>query len=128
LSWVADVTPNLTGSATFTSTKEANEHGDTVKKFMIAYRHGMKDFTEAFMNAQGKRENGPTAPAILDIMSKFTEVAPSQIQKAIPYTDPEARVDVASVADQVAWYKSQGLLKGEVDVHQLIDSRYALTK
>ncbi len=80
------------------------------------------------MNAQGKRENGPTAPAILDLMSKFTGVAPSEIQKAIPYVDPEGRIDAASVADQVAWYKSQGLLKGDVDVHQLIDSRYALAK
>jgi NitT/TauT family transport system substrate-binding protein len=128
LSWVADVSPNLTGSATFVSTKEANEHGDTVKKFLIAYRHGMKDFATAFMNAQGKRENGPTAPAILDLMSKFTGVAPAQIEKAIPYVDPEGRIDAKSVADQVAWYKSQGLLKGEVDVHHLIDSRYALTK
>jgi NitT/TauT family transport system substrate-binding protein len=126
LSWVADVSPNLTGSATFVSTKEANEHGDTVKKFLIAYRHGMKDFATAFMNAQGKRENGPTAPAILELMSKFTGVAPSQIEKAIPYIDPEGRIDAKSVSDQVAWYKSQGLLKGDVDVHQLIDSRYAL--
>lgn len=128
LNWVADVSPNLTGSATFTSTKEANEHGDTVKRFLVAYRHGMKDFSDAFTNAQGKRENGPTAPAILDLMSKFTSVAPSEIEKAIPYVDPEGRIDAGSVADQIAWYKSQGLLKGEVDVHQLIDSRYALTK
>ena len=128
LSWVADVSPNLTGSATFTSTREANEHGDTVKRFLIAYRHGMKDFADAFMNAQGKRENGPTAPAILDLMAKFTGVAPGEIEKAIPYVDPEGRIDAASVADQIAWYKSQGLLKGDVDVHQLIDSRYALTR
>jgi NitT/TauT family transport system substrate-binding protein len=128
IGWVADVSPNLTGSATFTSTKEANEHGDTVKRFLVAYRHGMKDFAEAFTNAQGKRENGPTAPAILELMGKFTGVAPAQIEKAIPHVDPDGRIDAGSVADQIAWYKSQGLLKGEVDVHQLIDSRYALTK
>jgi NitT/TauT family transport system substrate-binding protein len=128
VAWVADVSPNLTGSATFTSTKEANEHGDTVKRFLIAYRHGMKDFATAFMNAQGKREDGPTAPAILDLMSKFAGVTPADMEKAIPFVDPEGRIDAQSVADQVAWYKSQNLLKGEVDVHQLIDSRYALTR
>ncbi|HEY3919633.1 MAG TPA: ABC transporter substrate-binding protein [Stellaceae bacterium] len=128
LSWVADVAPNLTGSATFTSTKEANEHGDTVKKFLTAYRHSVHDFAAAFMSAGGKRQDGPTAPEILDIMSKFTAIAPDQIDKAIPYVDPEGRIDASSVADQIAWYKSQGLLKGEIDVKQLIDSRYALTK
>jgi NitT/TauT family transport system substrate-binding protein len=126
LNWVADVSPNLTGSATFTSTKEANEQGDTVKRFLIAYRHGMKDFHDAFTNAQGKRENGPTAPQILDIMARFTGVAAAEIEKAIPHVDAEGRIDAGSVADQIAWYKSQGLLKGEVDAHELIDSRYAI--
>jgi NitT/TauT family transport system substrate-binding protein len=128
LSWAADIEPNPTGSATFTSTKEANEHGDTVKRFLIAYRHGMKDVANAFMNAQGKREDGPTAPAILDIMSKFTGVAPAEIEKAIPYVEPEGRIDAQSVADQIAWYKSQNLMKGDIDAAQLIDGRYALTK
>ena len=122
------MSPNLTGSATFTSTKEANEHGDTVKKFLIAYRKGVHDFATAFMTADGKRQDGPTAPAILDIMSKFTGIAPAEIEKAIPYVDPEGRIDAASVADQITWYKSQGLLKGDIDVNKLIDSRYALTK
>src|SRR5579875_487412 len=125
INWVADVSPNLTGSATFTSTKEANEHGDTVKKFLVAYRHGMHDFAAAFMNAQGKRQDGPTAPETLAIMSKFTGVAPAEIEKAIPYVDPEGRIDATSVADQIAWYKSQGLLKGNVDAYTLLDSRYA---
>jgi NitT/TauT family transport system substrate-binding protein len=127
INWVADVSPNLTGSATFTSTKEANEHSDTVKRFLVAYRKGMHDFAAAFMSADGKRQDGPTAPEILDIMSKFTGVAPAQIEKAIPYVDPQGRIDTKSVADQIAWYKSQGLLKGDIDVKTLIDSRYAQT-
>ena len=125
--WVGDVSPNLTGSATFTSTKEADEHGDTVKKFLVAYNKGLHDFAAAFMNASGKREDGPTAPEILDIMSKFTGLPPAVIDKTIPYVDPQGRIDVKSVADQIAWYKSQGLLKGDVDVKKLIDNRYALT-
>ena len=126
LAWAADVSPNLTGSATFTSTKEANEHGDTVKKFLIAYRHGMKDFVDAFMNAQGKREDGPAAPAMLTLMSNFTGVSTTEIDKAIPYVDADGRIDERSVADQIAWYKSQNLLKGDADAKQLIDSRYAI--
>ena len=128
INWVADVSPNLTGSATFTSTKEANEHGDTVKRFLTAYRKGVHDFATAFMTADGKRQDGPTAPEILDIMAKFTGIAPAEIEKAIPYVDPEGRIDARSVADQITWYKSQGLLKGDIDVNKLIDSRYALTK
>jgi NitT/TauT family transport system substrate-binding protein len=125
LAWVADVAPNPLGSATFVSTKETNEHGDTVKRFLVAYRHAMKDFHDAFTDASGKRHDGPTAPAILDIMAKFTGIAPAQLEKAIPYVDPEGRLDAAGVADQIAWYTSQGLIKGKVDADELIDKRYA---
>jgi len=44
---------------------------------------------------------------------------------AIPYSDPENRLDVADVLRQVAWYKSQGAVKGEVTGEAMIDRRYA---
>jgi NitT/TauT family transport system substrate-binding protein len=126
LAWVADVAPNPLGSATFVSTKEANEHGDTVKKFLIAYRHGVKDFHDAFTTADGKRQDQPTAPAILDIMSKFTGIAPAELLKAAPYVDAEGRLDPGAVADQVAWYSAQGLIKDKIDADALIDKRFAV--
>jgi NitT/TauT family transport system substrate-binding protein len=128
LSWAADIEPNPTGSATFTSTKEANEHGETVKRFLAAYRKGVHDFAAAFTGPGGTRQDQPTAPEILEIMTKFTGVPPAEIGKAIPFVDPEGRIDAASVADQIAWYKSQNLMKGDIDESQLIDGRYALTK
>ena len=128
LAWATDIAPNPTGSAAFVSTKAANERGDMVRHFMIAYRKGMRDFHDAFTAADGKRQDGPAAPAMLALMSHFTGVAPAEIARAIPYVDPEGRIDAASVAGQIAWYKSQDLLKGDVKADELIDSRYALPK
>lgn len=128
LAWAADVAPNMTGSACFTATKVANERGDTVKRFLAAYRQGMRDFHDAFVTKDGKRENGPTAPAILTLMSNFTGVSAEQIAQAIPFIDAEGRIDGDSVARQIAWYKSQNLLRGEVNASELIDSRYALLR
>ncbi len=128
LSWAADVAPNVTGSATFTSTKLANEHGDTVKRFLVAYRKGMRDFYDAFVASDGRRKDGPGAPAMLALLSRFTGASEADIDRAIPYVDPDGRIDEASVARQIAWYKSQNLLKGEIDAKELIDSRYALPK
>jgi NitT/TauT family transport system substrate-binding protein len=86
------------------------------------------DVAAAFTGPDGKRQDTASAPEILEIMSKFTGIAPAEIAKAIPFVDPEGRIDAASVADQIAWYKSQNLMKGDVDAAQLIDGRYALTK
>jgi NitT/TauT family transport system substrate-binding protein len=126
LSWVGDDVPGNTGSALFTGTKTANDRGDVVKRFLIAYRHGMKDFHEAFTDANGKRADQPSAPAVLDLLSKFTGVPVPDIEKATPYADPEGRIDMKEIASQIAWYTSQGQIKGDVKATELIDSRYAI--
>jgi NitT/TauT family transport system substrate-binding protein len=126
LSWVGDDAPGNTGSAAFTGIKTANDRGDLVKRFLVAYRHGMKDFHEAFTDANGKRVDQPTAPAMLELLSKFTGVAIPDIEKATPYVDPEGRIDMKEIGEQIAWYTSQGEIKGNVKASELIDSRYAI--
>ncbi len=126
LSWVGDDAPGNTGSAAYTGTKTANDRGDLVKRFLVAYRHGMKDFHEAFTEANGKRKDQASAPAMLDLMAKFTGASKEEIEKATPYVDPEGRVDVPEIKSQIAWYTSQGQIKGKVDADELIDKRYAI--
>ena len=126
LSWVGDDVPGNTGSAAYTGTKTANDRGDLVKRFLVAYRHGMKDFHDAFTDANGKRKDQAGAPAMLELMAKFTGAAQEEIEKATPYVDPQGRIDVPEIKSQVAWYTSQGLIKGKVDADEMIDKRYAI--
>ena len=126
LSWVGDDVPGNTGSALYTGTKTANEHGDLVKRFLVAYRHGLKDFHDAFTDANGKRKDQAGAPAMIELMAKFTGAPKDQIEKATPYVDSEGRIDMPEIKSQIAWYTSQGLIKGKVDADQLIDKRYAI--
>lgn len=126
LGWVADLVPGWFGSAAFTSTRLADKDGDLVKRFLIAYRKGAKDFYDAFATPDGKRKDGTGAPAMLALLSKFTHIPAAAIDRAVPYIDPEGRIDEADIAHQIAWYKSQNLLKGDVKASELIDTRYAL--
>ncbi len=126
LGWVGDLTPGWTGSALFTATKTANERGDMVKRFLIAYRKATHDYHEAFTTADEKRKDGPGAPAMLALLAKFTDSSTDNIDRATPYLDDQGRMDNADIARQIAWYKSQNLLKGEVKADDLIDSRYAI--
>ncbi len=127
IAWVGDVTPGWMGSALFTGTKTANERGDVVKRFLVAYRKGTQDYYNAFATPDGKRKDGPGAPEMLKLLSNFTGVPEKAIDAATPYLDGQARVNVADVAHQIAWYKAQGLLKGEVKAEDLVDKRYATT-
>jgi NitT/TauT family transport system substrate-binding protein len=126
LSWVGDDAPGNTGSAAYTGTKTANNRGDLVKRFLVAYRHGMKDFHDAFTDANGKRKDQASAPAMLELLTKFTGVSIPNIEKATPYVDAQGRVDVNEIKEQIAWYSSQGQIKGKVDADTLIDKRYAI--
>ncbi|HWE76013.1 MAG TPA: ABC transporter substrate-binding protein [Stellaceae bacterium] len=127
IAWVGDITPDWMGSALFSGTKTLNGQGDMVKRFLTAYRQGTRDYHDAFSTSDDKRKDGPDAPAVLKILADFAGVSAQSIDEATPYLDRDARVNVGDVAHQISWYKSQGLLKGEVKAEDIVDTRYATT-
>jgi NitT/TauT family transport system substrate-binding protein len=114
------------GGATIITTKTADERHDTVERYLRAFRKGARDYYDAFVGPDGKPHKGPTAPEVLSIIAKYTGQSPEQIESALPYIDREARLDVKDVLNQIAWYKSQNMLKTTPDGAVLIDKRYAV--
>jgi NitT/TauT family transport system substrate-binding protein len=125
LGWVGDETPWEFG-ATFTSTKTANDRRDTVARFLRAWQHAALDCHDAFANADDKAALGPTAPEMLATLGKYTGLDEATLKQGLPFCDAGARLDVKDVLHQIAWYKSQGMLKPEVDGDAIIDKRYVV--
>jgi NitT/TauT family transport system substrate-binding protein len=127
IGWVSDLATSLvSASARFTSTKATDNRGEMVKRFLIAYRQGLKDFHEAFITADGKRQHSGSAPAMLKMMQEFTGISKEEIERTIPYVDPEGRIDSSSIDTQIAWYRSQNLIKSDIKSADIVDTRYAL--
>lgn len=125
LGYVGDETPwQLTGC--FVSTETANERQDTVQRFLRAFRKATRDYHDAFTGPDGRRHDEASAPEILAIIAKYTGRPIAEIDESIGYIDLQAAIDVADVARQVAWYKAQNLVKGEMTGDQLVDTRYAI--
>jgi len=124
LGWVGDMVPYGQANAAFTATKIADARSETVKRFLSAYKKGAHDYHDAFAGPDEARRDGPTAPAILDILHKYTGQEIAAIDQAIPWVDAEARLDVGDIKHQIDWFRGQGLLKGEVAADALIDRRY----
>jgi NitT/TauT family transport system substrate-binding protein len=114
------------GGATVITTKTADEHGELVRRYLRGLRNGARAYHDAFVGPDEKPRMGPTAPEILAIIAKYTQQPVEQIQRALPYIDAEARLDVKDVKRQIAWYKSEGMIKGEVDSNKIIDQRYVV--
>jgi NitT/TauT family transport system substrate-binding protein len=109
----------------FISTKTADNKRDTVERFLRAYRKGAKDYHDAFTGPGEIRQDGPTAPEILAIIAKYTGQPADLIKLGISYVDADVRLDLADIKKQIAWYKSQGMVKPEIDGEGLVDMRYA---
>lgn len=125
LGYTGEVSPWQMG-VIWTATKTANGNPDRVQRFLRAYRKGGRDYFDAFTAADGSSRLGPTAPAILAIIAKYTHQTVEQIKPGIAFVDPDARIDEADVANQIAWFHAEGMVKNAIDAKTLIDGRYAL--
>ena len=125
LGFAGDIVPWQLG-AVFTSSKIADGNPDQVRRFLRAYARGVQDYHDAFTNQDERRADQPSAPAVLEIISKYIGQTPDQVRRAVPYIDRQIRVDVGDVMHQIAWFKSQGMLKDNVDGETIVDKRYVV--
>jgi NitT/TauT family transport system substrate-binding protein len=123
LGWTGDAIEWQVGGI-FTTAFNADDRPDLVKRFLKAYRRGARDYYAAFSGPDGARADGPGTDAALAIIAKYTGEAPQHLRQGIAYVDPEARIDRADVLRQIAWYRAQHLLKGDIDGAAIVDERY----
>lgn len=125
LGWVGDETP-WQFAIVFAGTKTIDGRADTVTRFLRAYAKGARDYHDAFTGAGEVRQDGPTASAVWAIIAKYVGLTADDVTLGVPYLDAGARVDVKDVLHQISWYKSQGMVKPEVDGAKIIDDRYVI--
>jgi NitT/TauT family transport system substrate-binding protein len=128
LGWVGDMAGYTPTYLLFASRDLLDRHSDTAQRFLIAYRKAAHDYYRAFTNAQDRREDGPTAPAVLDIIAKWLDQPAERVKLGLPYVDPDARIDMAAVQDQLDWYHSIGAIKGEALAATVVDTRFAIER
>ena len=126
LGWFSDVLSGRQGEAIFTSTKVANERPQAVRGFLAGMRKAMVYWDTAFVDAKGERQNGPTAPEAITLVAEELNQPESVVRAGIAYYDPQARISMKDMAKSLAWYKSQNMVKANVELAPMVDKRYAL--
>jgi NitT/TauT family transport system substrate-binding protein len=123
--WLSDEV-RYQSAITFVATRTANERRDMLDRFFRAFRKGLRDYHDAFTGPGEVRADGPTAPEVLGIISKYTGEAPEQIRLGIAYAPANGGLDTKNIAQQIEWFRSQGMLKNPVDSEMVIDRRYVI--
>jgi NitT/TauT family transport system substrate-binding protein len=127
LGWIGDEAP-WQSSAVLAAPRTLNERPALVKRFLDALRHGLRDYHDAFTAPDDTRRDGPMAPEIFAILSKYLGQSEAQLRLGIPYVDPEARLDFADMRRQLTWFTAQNMLKGQIALDQVIDRRFAVAQ
>lgn len=119
--------------ALFASTKLVADNRDLAQRFVRAYVKGLKDYNAALMrkDAQGKRAEDAEAMKAGAEIGKYVfasdppEVAAKKVIAAAVFCDPDGKLDVANIEQQVNWYKAEKLVDASLDAKAILDTRFA---
>lgn len=133
LGWVGDLVPYQI-TAVFTTPAMIADKPDLLKRFAAAYQRGVADYREAFLrlDAAGHPVVDAKTDAVIPLLTKYVFAgdpdARRKILQGVGYYDAGGALDVADVADQIRWFKAQGLVKGDADPASMLDTRFLPTR
>src|SRR5579872_1549376 len=121
LGWVGDETPWQVG-AVF-ATPKTLEKKELVTKFLGAIDRADREYHDVILTAVTGGEapiNDKTRP-LLEIIAKYTNLPLEHVVGNCAYIDPEGRLDVKDVANQISWLQGQGFVDKGVTIDAIID-------
>src|SRR6201992_2899964 len=124
LGWVGDETPWQLG-AVFASPKTlANKQ--LVSKLLTVLERADREYHDVILASvkDGKAEIDGKTKADLEIIAKYTNLPLDQVVGNCAYIDPDGKLDVANVDNQIKWMQEQGFVDKGFDADAIIDKAY----
>ncbi len=126
--WYSELDEQQLG-ALFASAKTLANRSETVARFLRAYRRGAADYSAVLSRygLGGKLVFNDKSRAAAASIARYVypgtppSGAISAVQEGAYYMDPMARLDTADLARQFDWFKAQGLVKADADLHKAVD-------
>lgn len=127
---IADYIPNYQVTTVFTSSDIASNNKSLVKRFLAAFSRGADDFNAALVD---KTAGGDAAEAMVKLIHKYVytsrpyEKAAPSIRNGAMRINRNARLNLTSVRDQLAWFHSEGLVSRSITIDTLVDQSFVET-
>ncbi len=124
--WISELGEPQTG-ALFTSSAMIKGKRATVEKFVRAYRRGVADYASALLRSDryAKRVSDHASQAAAAIIARYvypgTSTGATIVEASAPFIDPKARIDIADIERQLAWYQAQGFVEKTVQARDVVD-------
>jgi len=124
LGWVGDETPWQLG-AVFASPKTL-ANTPLVTKLLAALVRADHEYHDAILTSIKDEVvpiNDKTKP-LLEIIAKYTNLPVAQVVGNCAYIDPDGKLDVKNVDNQIKWLQEQGFVDKGVDANAIIAKDY----
>ena len=121
---VADYLPDYQVTTVFTSAKNAADQRGQTESFLNAFSKGADDYAAAMIDGTADQA------AMVDLIHKYVyadreraKAAPSIINGTMRI-NTGAALNIASIKDQLDWFKSEDLVNAGISIDQLVDQSY----
>ncbi len=124
LGWVGDETPWQLG-AVFASPKTLADRA-LVTKFLSVLARADREYHDVILAAMkdGVAPIDDKTKPLLEIIAKYTDLPVEQVVGNCAYIDPDGRLDVKNVANQIDWLQQQGFVDKGFTVDAIIAAEY----
>ncbi len=129
IGWVGDIVPYQI-TAVFTTADMIAHHADALHRFARGYQRGVADYRAAFLrlDPSGKPIHDAATDAAIPLITKYVFTADPDARRKIidgvGYYDAGGALDVKDVTAQLAWFRKQGLVKGDLDAAAIINTDF----
>ena len=120
LGWVGDETPWQLG-AVFASPKTlANK--EVVTKLLAALERADREYHDVVLAAMkdGVAPINEQTKPLLEIIAKYTNLPLQQVVGNCAYIDPDGKLDVKNVDNQIKWLQAQGFVDKGFDAESIV--------
>lgn len=127
---IADYVDGYQVTTLFTSSEIAANNRDLVERFLAAYSKGVADYNAALVDVTMDEEE---IASIVEMIHQYVytdrplEDADPAIRAGAMRMNENARLNLASVEDQLEWFKSEALVPADASIENLVDASFVET-
>lgn len=124
LGWVGDETPWQLG-AVFASPKTLTNKA-LVTKLLGALAKADREYHDVILASMkdGKAPINDKTKPLLEIIAKYTNLPVEQVVGNCAYIDPDGKLDIKNVDNQIKWLQDQGFVDKGFDANTIIAKEY----
>src|SRR3978361_948716 len=124
LGWVGDETPWQLGAG-FAAPKTLADK-PLVTKFLGVLARADREYHDVILAAvtAGKAPINDQTKPLLEIIAKYTNLPVEQVVGNCAYIDPDGKLDVKNVANQISWLQEQGLVDKGFNADAIMAGEY----